>query len=136
MKNLNGNFLLRLFLGLVFLSAGIYRIFYWSEAELEIKNLNLYFPYFISTVVVLLEIISGLFLILNIQTKKTLLSLAIFLTIALLWSLIMFWQDIILNFKVLFIFNANATDFFLHFTYLIILIYLFFDYYHNDQTCN
>jgi len=119
--------LLKLFLGLVFLSAGIYRIFNWQSAISEISNLNIIFPSIISAIVVILEIIGGIFLIFNIQTKKTLLTFVTFLAITLFWTLIISWKSLINNAGILFTFRANPTDFFLHFTYLIILIYLLYN---------
>lgn len=123
-KNFTSTALLRLFLGLVFVSAGLYKIFNWQQSLIEISNLNLSFPYIISVIVVILEIIGGLFLIFNIQTKKVLLVFAGFLSLALLWTIIISWEGLLSNAGILFAFRADPTDFFLHFTYLIILIYL------------
>lgn len=123
---LQADYLLKLFLGIIFLSAGIYRIFNWQSAILEVSNLGLPFPSIISAFVVILEIIGALALLFNIQTKKALYVFSAFLGAALLWSLATSWQTLISGAGVLFTFNSNSTDFFLHFTYLIILLYLIF----------
>lgn len=123
---MKSNTLLKTFLGLIFLSAGIFRIFNWETAILEITNLKLPFPAIISLAVVILEIIGGLFLIFNIQTKKTALTLSSFLFLALLWTFLNFSEGLISGSKLLFSFRADPTDFFLHITYLVILVSLVF----------
>jgi uncharacterized membrane protein YphA (DoxX/SURF4 family) len=115
--------LLRLFLGLVFVSAGIYRIFNWQAAVLEIHKLNLNSVY-LSIFLIAIEIIGGLLLIFNIKTKKVLLVFIIFIIIALVSAFLANGKDIISKSGELFTFSPTPTDVFLHFTYLIILIYL------------
>lgn len=117
--------LLRLFLGLVFLSAGIYRIFNWHQAVLEFSGLNINSDYLI-ILTIILEVFGGLLLILNIKTKKVLLAFIIFIFFALAAAFLNSGRDIISKSGELFFFNPTPTDVFLHFTYLIILIYLFF----------
>jgi len=121
--NFKSNDLLRIFLGLVFLSAGLYRIFNWPMTILELSKLNLNSVY-LAIFIIALEITTGLFLIFNIKTKKVLISLIIFLTITLIWALIISGKNLINNASELFTFHLTPTDFFLHLTYLIILIYL------------
>lgn len=123
-NNLQPITLLRLFLGIIFLSAGVYRIFNWQQAVLEFSKLNLNFVYLIALIIAL-EIIGGLFLILNIKTKKVLLVFIVFILLALMVALLSSGQALINNIGELFSFDANPTDVFLHFTYLIILTYLF-----------
>lgn len=118
------NFLLRLFLGLIFVSAGLYRIFNWQGAILELSKLNLNSVY-LSVFIVAMEIIGGLLLIFNVKTKKVLIVFIIFLALTLVWALIISGKSLLGNAFELFTFNLTPTDFFLHFTYLIMLIYLF-----------
>jgi len=115
--------LLRLFLGIIFLSAGLYRIFNWQQAVLEFSKLNLNSSYLIALMIIL-EIAGGLFLIFNIKTKKVLLVFIVFIVFALTGAFLSAGKDIILKSGELFIFSPTPTDVFLHFTYLIILIYL------------
>jgi uncharacterized membrane protein YphA (DoxX/SURF4 family) len=117
--------LLRLFLGAVFLSAGIYRIFNWHQAVLEFSGLNINSAYLI-ILTIILEVFGGLLLIFNIKTKKVLLAFIIFIFFALAAAFFNFGGDIISKSGELFFFNPTPTDVFLHFTYLIILIYLLF----------
>lgn len=124
-KNINSGDFLRVFLGLVFLSAGIYRIFNWQSAVLEISNLNLPFAIFISVLVVTLEILGGVSFLFNFQTRITAIVFSIFIAFALIFAFLSSGQEMINNAEKLFTFQAEPTDFFLHFTYLIILIYLF-----------
>jgi uncharacterized membrane protein YphA (DoxX/SURF4 family) len=122
--NLEPKTLLKLFLGLVFVSAGLYRIFNWQSAILELSELNLNSIYLLIFIIAL-EIIGGLFLIFNIQAKKVLLVFIIFIIIALISAFLVNGKDIISNLGQLFTFSPTSTDVFLHFTYLIILLYLF-----------
>ena len=122
-KKLEATDLLRLFLGLVFISAGLYRIFNWQQAIWELSKLNLNFAW-LSIFLILLEIIGGLLLIFNIKTKKVLLIFAAFLALTLIWALIISDKSLLGNASELFTFDLTPTDFFLHFTYLIMLAYL------------
>ncbi len=123
-KKIFGNFnLLRMFLGLIFLSAGIFRILNWQQATLEFSMLGINYAGLI-VFTIAMEIIAGLLLIFNIETKKVLLALIIFLTTALLWVLMISGQNLINGIKELFFLDATPTDWFLHFTYLIVIIFL------------
>jgi len=116
--------LLRIFLGLVFLSAGLYRVLNWHEVTLEFSNLKLNSLY-LPILIIILEIGAGIFLILNIKLKESLLVLIIFLIFTLIWTLVIFGKDLISKSSELFTFQTTPTDFFLHLSYLVILIYLF-----------
>jgi uncharacterized membrane protein YphA (DoxX/SURF4 family) len=122
-KKFQADDLLRLFLGLVFVCAGVWRIFNWPQALLELSRLNLNFAW-LAVFVIALEIISGVLLILNVKTKEVLLVLIIFIFLALICAFMSAGKNIILESGELFVFNPTPTDAFLHFTYLIILIYL------------
>ena len=121
--NLKSDSLLRLFLGIIFLSAGIYRVFNWQQAILEFSELHLNSVYLIALMVAL-EIIGGLLLIFNVKTKEVLLIFIIFILLALVGAFLTAGKDIISKSGELFVFSPTPTDVFLHFTYLIILIYL------------
>ena len=117
--------LLRLFLGLVFLSAGLFRIFNWQKGIIEFSELHLPFAAYLLFFTVCLEIIGGLMLIFNIKTKEALLVFVVFIILALLQALIFSFGQIQNTAAELFFFKANSVDLFLHFTYLIILFCLF-----------
>lgn len=123
-NNLKIKNLLRIFLGLTFLSAGIFRIFNWNKAIIEFSGLNLGTAYYLIVLIIALEVIGGLLLILNIKTKEILLAFSLFIAIAIIIAFMANGNNIIANFKELFTFTPTPTDVFLHFTYLIILISL------------
>jgi uncharacterized membrane protein YphA (DoxX/SURF4 family) len=125
-NNLESNFLLRLFLGLTFISAGLYRIFNWQQSILELSRLNLNYA-FLPVLIIALEIIGGFLLIFNVKTKEVLLVFTVFILLALAAAFLAAGQSIISGIGELFVFSPVPTDIFLHFTYLIILIYLFAD---------
>lgn len=122
-KKLEATDLLRLFLGLIFFSAGLYRAFNWQSAVLELSKLNLSSAYLIIFIIAL-EIIGGFMLIFNKKIKLVILIFIIFLIVAISQIILTSGQNLINNAGELFSFDANPTDVFLHFTYLIILIYL------------
>ena len=107
---IKSDYLLKLFLGLVFLCAGVYRIFFWQSAISEIQALNIGFPAIISALVIILEISGGLAIIFNFHTKKFLWVFAAFLTSALLWMLILSWKTLLFNAGVLFTFRKWSTQ--------------------------
>src|SRR5438046_1308991 len=103
--------LLRLFLGIVFLSAGVYRLFHWQEALTEFHQLGIPFIYPLLYAMVALEMIGGLCLIINVKTRIVTLIFAFFLAAALIQALLVSGTSIINGFGELFFFHANATDF-------------------------
>lgn len=111
-------------MGLIFLSAGLFRIFNWQQAILEFSMLGINYTWLIIFTIVL-EIIAGLLLIFDIEIKKVLLVLIAFLAATLLWALMIYGRSLIDNANELFSLDATPTDWFLHFTYLIIMAYLF-----------
>jgi len=118
--------ILRIFLGLVFLSAGVFRIFNPGLAETEM--ISLHFPVFFSWVVIVLEIVGGLCLLFNRYVKKTLILFSVFLVVASILALVTSGKELVSNLSELFIYNLNPTDFFLHVTFLIIIITLLLNY--------
>ncbi len=112
----------RLLLAAVFLSAGIFRIFNPAAASLEMQLLGL--PVALSWLVMVLEIITGISLLLNFKTRLISLVLVIFVLLSLIWAIIKDGSDILAGAGELFVFDLNPTDFFLHLIFLIILFFL------------
>lgn len=127
-NKINPSFLLKIFLGLVFLSAGIYRIFNWQKALLEFSEIAIFSipPFYVLIFTVALELIGGFLLIFSKKIKLVLFIFIVFLVIALFQTIMNSGKELISNAGELFSFNATPTDVFLHFTYLIILIHLLF----------
>ena len=119
----NSTSLLRIFLGLIFLSAGVGRVFNWQIVIPELHQFGLDSVY-ISIFIIALEIICGLLLIFNIKPKKVLLVFITLLTVVLIWALLVAGKSLIGNASELFTFHLTPSNFFLHFTYLVILVYL------------
>ncbi len=114
--------MLRIFLALIFLSAGFFRVFYPDIAILEYRNLRL--PIFLSPLMIFFEIGSGLGLLFNKFTKYIYWLLIIFLIITLSWAFIIDGSALLKAAGELFVFNLNPTDFFLHFVFLVLAIVL------------
>lgn len=110
---------LRILMALVFLGAGLFRIFNPGAANLELMNLKL--PLFFGWPIIILEILGGLCLLLNYKAGKMALMLGIFLILALLQALIINGAEIWRQAGELFVFKANSLDWFLHLVFLVIL---------------
>jgi len=117
--------ILRVFLALVFLSAGLYRIFDPSAAALEFTNLKL--PVFLAWLAMLFEVIAGLGLLINKYTKVIYSLLAIFLIIALVWAFVINGSVLVLTVGKLFVFNPDPVSVLLHFVFLLMIIILMID---------
>ena len=124
MENTNKSYFLKLFLGLVFLSAGIYRVFNIQAAikEFSIFPEPLIYPFIIFTIII--EILGGVLLLLNKKTKIVAIAFSLFIIFAIISAFIISGKEIVSNSSELFSFDTNPTDVFMHFTYLIILIYI------------
>jgi len=112
----------RYFLALVFLSAGLFRIIFPESATEEFMSLRL--PLFLSPLMIVFEITAGLLLIFNKYIRPVYLSLLIFLSLTLLWSLIIAGSEIISSLGELFVFNSTPTDWFLHLVFLVVVVWL------------
>lgn len=119
-KKFNSEDILRILIGLVFLSAGIFRIFNVGEAELELKSLHL--SNILSWPLIILEIFGGLALLFKRYFKTVTFVFIIFLFLALVNALYLNGLNFFYEASELFVFSLNSTDFFLHFVFLIILI--------------
>ncbi|MGI6373827.1 MAG: DoxX family membrane protein [Patescibacteria group bacterium] len=113
---------LRYFLAVVFLSAGVGRLIFPELIRLEASELNLpsFFPYLI----IAFEILAGACLLLGKNTRLAYFSLTIFLSLALIWALVLKGSVMLTQIGELFIFNLNPTDWFLHLIFLGIVIIL------------
>ena len=120
-KESSVNFL-RIFIGLVFLSAGIYRIFFFQSAVSEFNSMGT--PIFFLFVAIIVEIGAGLLLILNRQVIVAAATMILFLLIALVISFINAGKSFFENASELFSLTPTPDDIFLHITYLIILVVL------------
>jgi uncharacterized membrane protein YphA (DoxX/SURF4 family) len=118
-------FILRVSVGIVFLSAGLYRIFYPGFARQEILDLGL--PVFITWVIVALEIASGLLLLAGKYLRLVSLVMIIFLALALTQGLMANGANVFENFGDLFVFRANPVDMFLHLMFIVVLIVLWIE---------
>ena len=114
--------IIRLFLALVFLSAGIFRILHPEAAVFEFTSLHL--PLWLAWPMIVFEIGAGLSLLFNKYTKYIYWLLCAFLILALFLALLINGPEIINLAGELFIFNLNPTDFFLHFVFLLLVLIL------------
>src|SRR5680860_99182 len=115
--------LLRITIALVFISAGVFRIFNPEFENSELLVLNV--PQVFSWLIIPLEVVGGFYLLFKaIYWKKAVYVFIIFLIIALLIALRIDAASIINNLRELFIFNTNPTDIFLHIIFIIILLSL------------
>jgi len=114
--------LLRFLMAAIFLSAGIFRIFNPEAARIELRDLHL--PYLLSYFLIIFEIGAGLFLLFDKYLKVVYRFLAVFLSLALIWGLVVNGRGIIGGAGELFIFRTNPIDFFMHLVFLVILISL------------
>lgn len=116
--------LLRILMSLVFLTAGLFRIINPNLASLELQNL--YLPAFFSLPLIFLEIGGGFYLLIKGKYwRQVLFIFIIFLFFALVNALRVDFTGLMKNVGELFVFNLTPTDFFLHFVFLIILLFLF-----------
>jgi uncharacterized membrane protein YphA (DoxX/SURF4 family) len=114
--------ILRTLMAVVFISAGVYRIFNPVSAENELIKLEL--PSFFTWLILIIEIGGGMTLLFNKFVKQISLIFSLFLIVALSRALMINGQGIIDKAEELFVFDATVTDFFMHFVFLIILVSL------------
>lgn len=116
-----GILLLQWFMALVFLSAGIYRIFSFSDAVREFSQISQNFSIVLLIATITIEIAAGILLILRAYTKQVAWVLTVFLGMAITVTLARSWENILPKLSELFYLDSTPTDIFLHFTYIIIL---------------
>lgn len=118
--------ILIVFMGVVFLSAALYRIFNYEAAVTEFTNLKL--PLFLIPATILLETIIGILFIIKRYIKYASMVASIFLLIAIIIGTFSNFTNITKQIHELFVFDANPTDILLHVLYIGILlgIYTFY----------
>ncbi|NLZ74702.1 DoxX family protein [Candidatus Falkowbacteria bacterium] len=114
--------LLRIFLAFVFLTAGLFRIFNYDLAIAEFSFLRM--PVFLCPLVIIFEIGAGIFLLFNKYVKQVYLALIVFLIFVLSLALVIRGEAMIASAGELFVFDLTATDWFLHFVFLLIAVML------------
>ena len=122
-KNFN---ILLFFLGIVFLSAAVYRVFNYSVAMQEFSQLRV--PLFFLPFTIFLEIIIGVLFLTNKKVRYASMSAAIFIVVAITFGLVSNFSNILKNITEVSVFRANPTDMLLHFVYLLIFIFIFLKY--------
>jgi len=114
--------ILRVLMGLIFLSAALFRIFNPEMARFELSALSL--PSFLLWPLVIFEFLTGLFLLINFRVRSTALVLIVFLLFALIQALLVNGPEIWREASQLFIFQANPVEWFLHLVFVFILVNL------------
>ena len=113
----------RIILGLIFISAAIFRIFNYSVGIEELSRLNM--PSMGLIPMIIFELAIGAMFISGYKVKLAALLTSLFLAFGLVIALIANFTGILSNIWELFVFDANPTDMLLHTIYLVILIYIF-----------
>ncbi len=122
------DFILRLLMAGVFISAGVFRIFNPVAAEMELIKLGV--PAFFTWVLIIFEIFGGLVILIGGKLLKYVAWLfLLFLAIALGLAIRINSSGIINQAGELFVFDAGPTDFFLHFVFFIIILSLLRSFY-------
>jgi len=116
---------LRIIMALNFLTAAIYRIFNYGLATVEMQAIAL--PGFFALIVIGLEVVCGVLMLMNKWVKECIGVLIGFLIIAQIFGAIAYGPIQLLKDSVeLFTYHLNPTDMYLHTTYLVMLVYMFF----------
>ena len=108
------------FLGLVFLSTALHRIFHKKERLYEMQTV-FHLPKSSDYFIIAFEFIAGALLLM--QYTPALYCILTFLIVACLLMLVNNYQHLKKTFNDLFTFQPTATAFFLHFTYILIILY-------------
>jgi uncharacterized membrane protein YphA (DoxX/SURF4 family) len=114
---------IRILLGLVFLSAALFRILNYAAAEQEISRLAL--PSWTPLLVILLELAIAAAFLTNRFVRHASLTASIFLAAPIGLSILLYSRELFIGLHELFVFNATPTDIFLHVVFLILLILIF-----------
>lgn len=117
---------LTLLMSLIFISAGVFRILNPEAAKTELLNLGI--PVFLTWVLAFFEIVGGTAMLCGGKiARMAFLTFIVFLLFALAVALTVNGAGIIAQAGELFVFNTTATDFFLHFVFIIIMFSLLLD---------
>jgi uncharacterized membrane protein YphA (DoxX/SURF4 family) len=117
--------IITLYVGIIFLSAAMYRIFNLSIAKQEMILLNM--PQFFVILIIIVETFLGVAFLLNKYIKIASITAIAFLVSALTLSIILQGASLISQVGKLFVFDLEITDVFLHLNYLILLLFVYFD---------
>jgi uncharacterized membrane protein YphA (DoxX/SURF4 family) len=118
------NFILEKFIGLVFLLAGIHRIFLKEQREYEVNTL-LKLPKYTDYFIIIFEIIAGIIIIFNLSGKNyALWTVTIGASIGTLLLMYNNFPKILSTYNELFSLKDSSLSVCLHITYIVILIYL------------
>lgn len=112
-----------MFLGIIFLSAGLFRIFDYPAAQLEVNGLQL--PIAASVLVIILELAIAICFLTNRYVKYASLVAALFLMVPISISFFLYSEMLYSQFSDLFVFNATATDVVLHLVFLVLVVLIF-----------
>ena len=115
--------ILNIFLGIVFLSAALYRIIKPDAGITEFTELGI--PVYFLYLTIVFEIIVGVLFIIGKKIKLASVLTIIFLSGAILLSIITNFSNLVMNLGEIFVFNPTPTDILLHFVYIIALVYVF-----------
>ena len=120
--------LLERFIGLIFLLAGLHRIFLKNRREYEANNL-LRLPLFSDIIIIFIEVICGFIILFNLSYKYyALIIITIMSIIGTLLLIINNYGDIIKSYNDLFTLHKNSLSVCIHVTYIVILLYLLSSY--------
>jgi len=115
--------IITIYLGLVFISAAIFRIFNFGIAKQEMALLSM--PEFLAVFVIIGEIFLGITFLMNKYIKIASISAIAFLVFALTLALVRNGAYLLFQAGKLFVFDLEITDFFLHLNYLVLLIFVY-----------
>lgn len=120
MLNYGDNFIVK-YLGIVFVSASLIRIYLVNDRKNELVNIGL--PYGFDYIIIISELLVGLFLLFDSVNKLTcLIYLLLFLIVGTIFILFNNFNKIIGEFNQIWTFQPTAMSLVLHFTYIIIII--------------
>ena len=115
---------LRITIGIIFLSAGLHRIFFFSIAYQNFLELGIKFVMPLLVVTILIEIVCGFLLIINRFIIPASMTIGITLIFAIILSFLNSKPEFFHNINELFILTVTPTNILLHVTYLVGVITL------------
>lgn len=125
--------ILEKFIGLVFLSAGIHRIFLKNQRENEAYNM-IKLPKYSDYLIIIFEIVIGIIILFDLPGKYySLIFVTIMASIGTLLLVINNWDNIIKTYTDLFTLQTNSLSVCVHLTYIVILIFLIKNYKSNKN---
>lgn len=116
--------LLRIFLGIVFVSAGLHRLIFFSIAYENFSNFGIVPVMPLLVITIVMQIIAGVLLIINRLVIPASLIIAIIVIAGIVVSFVKANAGFYANLNELFILTATPTNIVLHITYLIGIVTL------------